>query len=109
MELKLFRYFLVSILLIFSVLFSTDASAESKRAFKLLEKGEYDKLIELLQKSIEKDSTNTGAKYVYSLLYLTPNFYEFNIDTAYYFINEAIRDFEIHDEKTIEKPAKIRH
>jgi hypothetical protein len=32
------------------------AYTESKRAFKLLEKGEWDKLVELLDKSIEKDS-----------------------------------------------------
>ncbi len=107
MRIKLFRYFLVSVFLLINVLFSPNVSAESKRAFKLLEKGEYDKLVELLQKSIEKDSTNTGAKYVYSLLYLTPEFSEFNIDTSYYFINEAITDFAIHDEKTIENLLKL--
>jgi len=81
--------------------------AESKRAFKMLEKGEYDKLVELLQKSIEKDSVNTGAKYVFSLLYLTPKYSAYNIDTSYFFINGAIADFAVHDEKAIENLLKL--
>ena len=104
---KFRTYFLVSIALLFIVLFSTTIHAESKKAFKLLEKGDYIKLVELLQKSIEKDSTNAGANYVYSLLFLTPKYPEYSIDTSYYFINEAIEDFEIHDEKSIENLYKI--
>lgn len=84
-----------------------DIHAESKKAFKLLEKGEYDKLAEMLQKSLEKDSTNAGAKYVFSLLYLTPKYREYNIDTSYYFINSAITDIGIHDEKAIENLQKL--
>ena len=81
--------------------------AESKRAFKMLEKGEYDKLVELLQKSIDKDSINSGAKYVFSLLYLTPKYAGYSIDTSYYFINGAIADFKIHDEKAIDNLLKL--
>jgi hypothetical protein len=85
----------------------TIARAESKRAFKMLEKGDYEKLIALLDKSIEKDSVNTGAKYVYSLLYLTPKYPGYDIDRSYHFIVEAIDDFGIHDEKMIEDLAKL--
>ena len=99
--------FLVSIVLLFIVLFPTSIHAESKKAFKLLEKGDYIKLVELLQKSIEKDSTNSGANYVYSLLFLTPKYPDYSIDTSYYFINEAIADFEIHDDKDIESLFKL--
>ena len=73
----------------------------------MLEKGEYDKLVELLDKSLEKDSINAGAKYVYSLLYLTPKYKEYNIDTSYAFVNAAIVDFAKHDEKTIEDLLKL--
>jgi tetratricopeptide (TPR) repeat protein len=83
------------------------AYTESKRAFKLLEKGEWDKLVELLDKSIEKDSINCGAKYVYSLLYLTPEFTGYDIDMAYSYIEEAITDLEKHDEKAIEELGKL--
>ena len=85
----------------------TSAHAESKRAFKLLEKGDYDKLVELLDKSIEKDSINAGARYVYSLLYLTPKYRGYSIDTAYLFINKAIADYEAHTVKEKENLAKL--
>jgi len=88
-------------------LISLHAFAESKRAFKLLEKGDYDKLIELLDKSLEKDSINTGAKYVYSLLYLTEKYAGYSIDQSYQFINGAIRDYSLHDEKKLEDLSKL--
>lgn len=85
----------------------TSAHAESKRAFKLLEKGDYDKLVELLDKSIIKDSVNAGAKYVYSLLYLTPKYRGYSIDTAYLFINKSIADYGLHTVKVKENLAKL--
>ena len=99
-------FFTITIIFVFTVI-PFVIRAESKRAFKLLEKGDYGKLIELLDKSIEKDSTNTGAKYVYSLLFLTPKYPNYNIDTSYYFINAAIADFAIHDNKMIEDLNKL--
>ena len=99
-------FFTITIIFVFTVI-PFVIRAESKRAFKLLEKGDYGKLIELLDKSIEKDSTNTGAKYVYSLLFLTPKYPNYNIDTSYYFINAAITDFAIHDDKMIEDLNKL--
>ena len=81
--------------------------AESKRAMKLLEKGDYDKLIELLDKSIEKDSVNAGAHYVYSLLYLTPRYPDYDIDSSYYFINKALADLDDMEPKAVEDLEKI--
>jgi len=101
------RYFLLIGICFFVAVFFNPSLAESKRAFKLLEKGDYEKLIDLLDKSIEKDSVNTGAKYVYSLLYLTPKYPGYDIDAAYSYINEAMEDYELHDEKIIEDLAKL--
>lgn len=104
---RVLKHFLsIAIFIVASGTF-THLQAESKRAFKMLEKGEYDKLIELLDKSIEKDSINTGAKYVYSLLYLTPKYPDYDIDKSYRFVIEAIEDFANHDEKMIEDLAKL--
>ncbi|NJN26564.1 MAG: hypothetical protein HC819_11590 [Cyclobacteriaceae bacterium] len=50
---------------------------------------------------------NTGARYVYSLLYLTPQYSRYDIDSAYFFINGAMADFALHDEKAIESLAKL--
>jgi hypothetical protein len=83
------------------------SQAESRRAFRLLEKGDYEKLVDLLDKSLEKDSINAGAKYVYSLLYLTPKYPAYDIDSAYKYILGAIEDFAIHEEKVIEDLAKL--
>lgn len=106
-RLKFITYFFASCVLLFIVLVPSSIHAESKKAFKLLEKGDYVKLEELLQKSIEKDSINAGAKYLYSLLFLTTKYPDYNIDTAYYFINEAIDNYARHDEKVIEDLVKL--
>lgn len=104
---NMLKYFFTVTCVIVFIVMPFVIKAESKRAFKLLEKGDYAKLIELLDKSLEKDSINSGAKYVYSLLFLTPRYPEYNIDTAYYFINAAIADFGIHDEKDKEDLEKV--
>jgi len=101
------KYFFAIIFICIFVALPFVIRAESKRAFKLLEKGDYGKLVELLDKSIEKDSVNAGAKYVYSLLFLTPKYREYNIDSSYYFINAAIVDFQIHDERMIDDLDKL--
>ena len=80
---------------------------KAKKHLNCWKKGDYVKLVELLEKSIEKDTTNAGANYVYSLLFLTPRYPGYAIDTSYYFINEAISDFEIHDEKIIANLEKL--
>lgn len=101
------RMFLFIAIFLFASGFQNSARADSKRAFKLLEKGEYDKLIELLDKSLEKDTINAGAKYVYSLLFLTTKYPGYSIDQSYTLINDAIRDFSLHDEKLLEDLYKL--
>ncbi len=104
---KILKYFLCGVLLITAICFPAEIRAESKRAFKLYEKGDYIKLVDLLEKSMEKDSTNAGAKYMYSLLFLTPRYPDYNIDTSYYFINDAISDLSLHNEKDTENLDKL--
>ncbi len=102
-SIKLLKY----LLLIFLLTQHFFSLADSNRAFKLLEKQEFDKLRNLLNKSIEKDSVNAGAKYVYSLLYLTPQYRRYDIDTAYQYIQSAIFDFGQEDEKEIHRLEKL--
>ncbi|MDZ7604714.1 MAG: hypothetical protein U5K79_03795 [Cyclobacteriaceae bacterium] len=54
---------------IIALMLSVNALADSNKALKFLQKGEYDKLDEMLAKSIEKDSINPEARYFYSLFY----------------------------------------
>lgn len=94
--------------LVFQMVFGAGlVKAESKKAFKLLEKQEFEKLEELLAKSLEKDSVNPGARYVYSLMFLTAKYPKYNIDTSYYFINTAIADYKLVDEKGKEDLQKL--
>jgi len=104
MKINFTNIFLSSLLLL---VIAGSARADSKRAFKLLEKGEYVKLTELLDKSISKDSINAGAKYVYSLLFLTPKYERYNIDTAYWYILAAETDMNKHDEKDQQRLDKL--
>ena len=64
-----------------------------KRAFRFYEKGEIDKAVEALEKSLDKSANNPGAKYLYSLMYVDTAFWGYNVDTAFLYINEAIKDF----------------
>ena len=82
------------------------AMADGKKALNLLEKQEYDKLTSHLDKSIQKDSLNPGAYYVYSLLFLDSAFSRFDIDTSYLFINLAIVQVDTLDEKSLKKLSK---
>ncbi len=101
--------YIKGILLFFllSFVFLDARSADVKRALKLLEKGEYDKLSELLDKSIKKDSINAGAKYIYSLLFLTSDYKKYNIDTSYYYIVRAQKDLALEDEKELQQLNKL--
>lgn len=95
---------LMLILALFS--FSLEVIAQSKKSIKLLEKEEYEKLSEQLAKSVAKDSINPEATYVYSLLYLTPAYRNYDIDTAYHFINRALGEYALMDEKQLNKLSK---
>ena len=64
-----------------------------KRAFRFYEKGDLDKTVEALERSMDKDSLNPAANYLYAVLYVDTAFWGYHVDSAYAYINEAIRDF----------------
>src|SRR5690606_27044310 len=92
-----------SVLLVLFALLPCLAMADGKKALKLLEKQEHDKLTSHLDKSIQKDSVNPGAYYVYSLLFLDSAFSRFDIDTSYQYINLALVQVDTLDEKSLKK------
>lgn len=75
-----------------------------KRGLKALEKEKYEKAEGLFRKALEKDSINAGAHYGLSLLYVTENYEEYNIDTAYAHILWSINQYESLD--SLGKPIK---
>jgi hypothetical protein len=73
-----------------------------KRAFRLYEKGDIEKTVELLDKSLEKDQLNPAANYLYATLFVDTAFKRFNIDTAFLFINRGIGNLkEVTDPKDL--------
>ena len=95
------------ILVIILIVFNLTSFADEKRAFRFLEKRDYEKLIETLEKDILKDSLNPGPYYIFSLLYNDPQYEEQNLDTSYYYIMKAIELFPPKDEKEEEKLNKV--
>ena len=89
------------------IIFSPTANADkTKPALKALEKGEFDKVEELLQKSLAKNSLDPGSKFVYSILYSIDSFSRYNLDSAHFHIINAQKDYNLLDEKDQENLAK---
>ncbi len=79
-----------------------------KRAFRMYERGDIPKTIEALDKSLEKDSLNPGAYYLYSILSVDTAYYNYSVDTALLFVNRAISEFsEVSDPKELEEFAEL--
>ncbi|GHE52183.1 WG repeat-containing protein [Roseivirga thermotolerans] len=73
-----------------------------KRAFRFYEKGEITKALEALAKSVEKDSLNPAAYFLYAQIYSQPNLEHYDTDKAYDQVNRSIRQF-----KTIKNPKDL--
>lgn len=85
---------------------NTSNADKTKPALKALEKKEFEKVEELLLKSLEKDSINPGSKYVYSRLYTSADFVRYNIDSAHFFIIAAQSEFAKLESKDQESLIK---
>lgn len=72
-----------------------------KKPLKLLEKHEYQKTREFLDKELEKDSIAPGYKYLYSLYFLDTVNTNYDLDSSYLWIQSALMDYENIDEKEL--------
>lgn len=70
------------------------------KAYKKLLKNRFEQSRELLDKSLEKNARNAGAKYVYTLYFLNPANQLAHLDSAYAYILAAISDYPQTDGKT---------
>lgn len=75
-----------------------------KKAFRQYEKGDIQKAVQSLEKSIEKDDLNPGAYYLFSVIHTDPLYAEGNVDEAFQFVLKAIDQF-----KTITEPKEIKN
>ncbi|WP_157638198.1 WG repeat-containing protein [Flexithrix dorotheae] len=95
-------------LLIFLV-FPLFLKAQSLRSVQnALDKQDFSKAKKLLEKIIEKDSTNAGGLYLYSIYFLHPyNDQGVEIDSSYKYVLSAISSYYALEEKEIIKLANV--
>lgn len=77
-----------------------------RRAQRKMDKEKYAKAEKLLLKSLSKDSLNPAAHYLLSQLYLDTAYIQ-DIDTAQYFIQEAISELPEAEKKDLRRLRKI--
>lgn len=69
----------------------------------MYERKDIEKTVEALDKSIEKDTLNPAAYYLYSVLHTDTVYADYDVDEAYDFVVRAIRQFKtISDPKDLE-------
>ncbi|BDD10245.1 hypothetical protein FUAX_26770 [Fulvitalea axinellae] len=92
-----------------SLIFSVASADNTKKSLRMLEKGEWRKVWELSHKDLQKDSSNVGAHYALSLLFSENKFEDYNLDSSYYEIIEAINFYSLYaeDSKERERLGKI--
>ena len=89
------------------ILLNLTSYADEKKALKHLEKKEFEKVVETLDKDIQKDTLNPGIYFIYSLLYNDPQYDKNNLDTSYYYILKAMDLYPPKEEKDREKLDKL--
>lgn len=78
-----------------------------RQALNKIKKGQWNTAIKILSKSLLKDSLNAQSTYVYSLLYLNPDYPKYNLNTANYFKNRTIRLYHSSDDRSKERFRRL--
>lgn len=77
-----------------------------ERLQKAIDQNAFEKVEKIARKSISKDTLNPGVRYFLSKLYLQSAYQHYNIDSALFYINGAVRDYQRSSIKSIEKLTK---
>lgn len=86
------------------VLCSPFAFAEkTKQAMRAYEKGDFEKVEDILLKSMEEDSLNPATEYVWALLYSNQNYPKYHLDTAHYYIEFACEHIKVQNEDHLDE------
>ena len=98
----------VLIYFFFLNLFTANAQFNpEKKAINKIKKGQWNSARKILNKSLRKDSLNIEALYSYSVLYFTPHYSRFNVDTANYYRFKTSNLFANADNKLQERLKKF--
>lgn len=96
---RMLRYVLF-ILLLFPMLSLAGGLDRIKRA---IEKGDYEKAFELIEKNSEKEPKNPGLNYFRALIFQTSTFHGYNLDSARLAVNIANNDIFSASDELIEE------
>jgi Tfp pilus assembly protein PilF len=79
-----------------AILCPGDLIAQSSPASALsrIEKGNWIKAEQQLRKALKKDTLNSEARYVYSILFFSEGYPKKNIDSAYHYSLASLSDFQ---------------
>ncbi len=74
-----------------------------KRALDNLSEGDASRAKEILFRALERDSLDPGVKYGLSVLYNSPVYATSDLDSSYYFIMEARKNYSLLEQRDVEK------
>ncbi|HEX6892316.1 MAG TPA: WG repeat-containing protein [Chryseolinea sp.] len=96
------RIIFVCTVVLLSVPVHGQVSSE-RLALNNIEKRKWDKAFGQLSKALSKDSLNVAASYVMGCYFFAPDNPEFQLDSAYRYVQKAARDFELSSLKQRER------
>lgn len=106
-RLRIVQLLIVRIIIVFTVVFlsvQVHGQVSSERlALNNIEKRKWDKAFGQLSKALSKDSLNVAASYVMGCYFFAPDNPEFQLDSAYRYVQKAARDFELSSSKQRER------
>lgn len=80
-----------------------------KRAFRQYEKGDYEKTVDALEKSLRGDTLNPASHFLYAKLYIDTAFVNYNIDSAFKSVNRSIEQLSlVEDPDDLEDLAEYK-
>lgn len=86
------------------VLISHAVVAEkTKQALRAYDKGDYEKVEDILIKSMRSDSLNPATEYVWALLYSNENYPKYHLDTAHFYIENACEHIKLQNEDHLDE------
>ncbi len=90
----MFSKALILFILAFLPFLSFSQTAREKKAFKLIEKHQYNSALVLLRKSLTADTSAVAAKYVTAQYFSRPQNEDYSLDSAYRYVNRAMQSFK---------------
>ena len=97
-QLLIVRIIIVCTVVLLTVQVHGQVSSE-RLALNNIEKRKWDKALGQLNKALSKDSLNVAAAYVMGCYFFAPDNPEFQLDSAYRYVQKALRDFELSSAK----------